>query len=144
MFTCHPNTSHDVPATSRDTTIVSKMGPMIVVGLQQLRVQRQNPPAGSTLPRANGARDEATQRVANSWHIPDPIEGPRHPQASHLSTSREVSFMPLRAGLHLAVWVFPARDYPRMLLETTWLGFIGGWGGGINPYLVLWRGACPC
>jgi hypothetical protein len=37
--------------------------------------------------------------------------------------------MPLRAGLHLAVWVFPARDYPRMLLETTWLGFIGGWGG---------------
>jgi hypothetical protein len=31
---------HDVPAISRDMVNISKMGPMIAVGLQQLRVQR--------------------------------------------------------------------------------------------------------
>jgi hypothetical protein len=34
MFTCHPNSSHDTPATSCDTTTVFKMGPMIDVGPQ--------------------------------------------------------------------------------------------------------------
>jgi hypothetical protein len=33
MFTCLPNSSHDVPTRAWDTIIVSKMGPMIVVGL---------------------------------------------------------------------------------------------------------------
>jgi hypothetical protein len=33
IFTRHPNSSHDVPTTLKDTTTVSKTGPMIVVGL---------------------------------------------------------------------------------------------------------------
>jgi hypothetical protein len=33
-FTHHPNSSHDTPATPQDMVTISKMGPMIVVGLQ--------------------------------------------------------------------------------------------------------------
>jgi hypothetical protein len=40
MFTRYPNSSHDAPATPRDTVIVSKTGPTIAVGLQQLKVLR--------------------------------------------------------------------------------------------------------
>jgi hypothetical protein len=35
-------------------------------GLPKLRVLRQNPPVGSAPPRANRARDKATQRVVSS------------------------------------------------------------------------------
>jgi hypothetical protein len=65
-FTCHPNSSHDAPSTSWDMITISKTGPMIVVGLQQLKVLSQNPPVGSESARANRARDEATQRVSSS------------------------------------------------------------------------------
>jgi hypothetical protein len=43
-FTRHLNSSHDAPFTSWDTTTISKIGPMIAVGLLQLRVLRQNLP----------------------------------------------------------------------------------------------------
>jgi hypothetical protein len=59
-FTCHPNSSHDVPSTSWDMTTVSKMGPKIAMGLQQIRVLRQNPPFGSPPPQVNRVRDEVT------------------------------------------------------------------------------------
>jgi hypothetical protein len=52
--------------TSRDTATVSKMGPMIVMGLPKLRGLSQNPPAGSAQPRAKRVRDKVTQRVASS------------------------------------------------------------------------------
>jgi hypothetical protein len=52
---------------------------------------------GLELPRA---RDEATQRVASSWHIRCPIEGIWHPQASYLSPEWEVFVLPLRVGWH--------------------------------------------
>jgi hypothetical protein len=68
MFTRLPNSSHDVPATAWDEAIISKMGPTIAVGLLQLRVLRQNLPARLVPPRANRARDKATQWVASSWH----------------------------------------------------------------------------
>jgi hypothetical protein len=35
---------------------------------------------------------------------------------------------------------FPARDYLGQMLETTWVIFDQG---GISPYLIIWRGACP-
>jgi hypothetical protein len=67
MFTCLPDSSHVVPTmTARDTTTISKMVPMFVMGLPKLRVLRQNPLARSAPPRANIARDKATQRVASS------------------------------------------------------------------------------
>jgi hypothetical protein len=137
MFTCLSESLHDVPATSRDMVNISKMGPMIAVGLQQLRVQRWNPPIGSEPPRANRARDEATQRVANSWHTWGIIEGTWYPQALYLSPNWEVSFMPLRVGWHLAVLVSP--------LGITWGNRMKPPSqGGISPCLVLWRGTCPC
>jgi hypothetical protein len=37
-------------------------------GLVELRVPRQNLPAGSALPKVNIVRDKATQRMASSWH----------------------------------------------------------------------------
>jgi hypothetical protein len=48
---------------------------MIVVGLLELRVLRQNPPVGSAPHKANNARDKVTQRVASSWRTQDIIEG---------------------------------------------------------------------
>jgi hypothetical protein len=39
-FMCHPISSHDVPSTSRDMAIISKMGPMINEGSAMLRVPR--------------------------------------------------------------------------------------------------------
>jgi hypothetical protein len=77
------------------------------MGLQQLRVLRQNSPVGSVLPQANRARDEVTQTVARSWPIRGPIEGIRHPQSSYLSPGREVSFTPLCVGWFLIIRVFP-------------------------------------
>jgi hypothetical protein len=65
-FACLPDSLHIVPSTAWDTSIIFKMGPMIVVGLLELRVLRQNSLVGSAPPRAHGARDKATQRVANS------------------------------------------------------------------------------
>jgi hypothetical protein len=41
MFTCLPDSSHDVPTTVLDTIIVSKIGPMIGVGLLEFMVIRQ-------------------------------------------------------------------------------------------------------
>jgi hypothetical protein len=76
MFTCLPDSSHIVPATTAwDMTIVSKMGPMIAVGLPKLRVPRQNPPTGSACSRANRARDKVTQMVVSSWHYPGTHRG---------------------------------------------------------------------
>jgi hypothetical protein len=98
-FTSHANSSHDTPSTSRDTSTVSKMGPMIVEGPATLWVLRQNPPVRSEPYRATRARDEATQRVAIIWRIQGPIEGTRHAQASYLSLDQEVSFTLLRVGL---------------------------------------------
>jgi hypothetical protein len=65
-----------MPTTSWDITTVFKMGPTIVMGLQQLRVQRLNLPAKSALPRVNKVRDEATQRVVSSWHVGPQLRGP--------------------------------------------------------------------
>jgi hypothetical protein len=48
--------------------------------------------------------DKATQR--------GPIKGTQHPQALYLSPRREVSFLPLRVGWHLAIRVF--------LIGITW------------------------
>jgi hypothetical protein len=77
-FTHHPNSSHDAPSTSRDMATVSKTGPMITVGPQQLKVLRQIPPVRSEPPRANKAKDEVTQRVTSSWCIRGPMDGTRH------------------------------------------------------------------
>jgi hypothetical protein len=68
-------------------------------------VPMQNPPVGSTSPRANKVRNKARQRVASSWHTRDPIEGAQHPQALYLCPGREDSFTPLRVGWYLAVRV---------------------------------------
>jgi hypothetical protein len=72
MFTCLPDSSHITPTTSWDTTTVSKMGLMIVVGLLKRWVLRQNPSAGSVQPTTNRVRDKVTQRVASSWRYPGP------------------------------------------------------------------------
>jgi hypothetical protein len=98
MFTRSSYSSHTLPSTTRDMTTVSKTGSMITVGLLKLRVLRKNPPVGSAPPRADRARDNATQRVGNSWHTRGPIEGICHPQALYLSPGQEVSFMPLHVG----------------------------------------------
>jgi hypothetical protein len=57
-----------MPSIMKDMATVSKTGHTIIVGLPKLRVIRQNPPVRSAPPRANRARDIATQRVASSWH----------------------------------------------------------------------------
>jgi hypothetical protein len=82
-----------------------------------------------------------TQRVASIWHIRGPIEGNRHPQALYLSSGLEVSFMPLRVGWHLAIWVSqPGITWERRLKPP---GPDLMRGGGISPYLILGRGAYP-
>jgi hypothetical protein len=57
MFTRPSCSSHTTPSTQRDMTTVYKMGHTITVGLSMLRVQRQNPPAGSELSRATRERE---------------------------------------------------------------------------------------
>jgi hypothetical protein len=69
-------------------------------GLPKLRVRRKNPPIGSEPPKATRAWDEATQRMANSWHTRSPNEGTRPHQASYLSLDREASFTPLHVDWH--------------------------------------------
>jgi hypothetical protein len=109
MFTRLPDSSHIVPIKSQDMATVSKMGPMIGVGLPKLRVLRQNPLAGSTPPRANRARDKVTQKMAISWCYPGPHRG--DPSSSNIVfESRLGAFHhapPPRVGWHLAAWVLP-------------------------------------
>jgi hypothetical protein len=85
-------------------------------------------------------RDEETQRVASSWHIRSPIKGIQHPQALYLSLDWEVSFTPLRVGWHRAVRFFPLGITQERRLKPPGLDLTGG--GGIGPYLVLWRRTC--
>jgi hypothetical protein len=71
-----------------------KRVPRLPWGLPNLRVRTKNPSIRSEPPRATRARNEATQRVANSWLTWCPIEGTRYPQASYLSPDRKVFFTP--------------------------------------------------
>jgi hypothetical protein len=66
------------------------------------------------------------KQLASNWLIRSPIEGTRYPQASYLRSDQEVSFTPLCVGQRRAIRVFPARDYPEKMLETTWFRF--DWG----------------
>jgi hypothetical protein len=110
--------------------IVSQTGPTIAEGPANLRVLRQNPPVGLAPPRA---MDKATQR--------GPIKGTQHPQALYLSPRREVSFLPLRVGWHLAIRVFLIGITWESHLKPPGPDLIGG--GGISPCLVLCRGIYP-
>jgi hypothetical protein len=85
-----------MPSIVQDRTTISKMNPMIVVGLLKLRVQRQNLAIGSAPLRANKERDKERQRLASSRHTRGPIDGTLHPQVLYLSLSQEDSFTPLR------------------------------------------------
>jgi hypothetical protein len=125
-FTRHPNSSHDTPSTSWDTTTISKMGPIIAEGPANLRVPRQNPPVRLKPLRATRVRDEATQRVASIWCIRGPTEGTWHPQASYLSPEWELSFTPLYVGWHLAVRVFPPGITRERRLKAPGLDLIAG------------------
>jgi hypothetical protein len=71
MFICHSNSLRGMPTTSWNAVNISKMA-MIAEGPMKLGVQRQNPPIGSVLPRANRARDKETQGMANNWHFLGP------------------------------------------------------------------------
>jgi hypothetical protein len=85
---------------------------MIAERPAKLRVLRQNPQSGQR-------RKEQTERGTKrhkGWPAAGtfrgPTEGTRHPQALSLSPDRVVSFMLLRVGWHLAIWVF--------LIRITW------------------------
>jgi hypothetical protein len=117
---------HIMPSTAWDIATISKMGPIIVVGLLKLRVQRQNPPVGSVPHRANTTSDKVTQRVPIIWHTGDPIEGTQHPYALYLSLGWEVSFKPLRVGWYLTVRVFPPGITQESRLKALGLDLIGG------------------
>jgi hypothetical protein len=138
MFT-HPScSSHIMPSTPRDTKAVSKIGHMITVGLPKFRVRRQNPSDESEPPRATRVRDEATQGVDSSWHIPSPIDGTWCPQASYLSSDREVPSCPFMwAGIEPPG--FSTRITVERHMKSPGLNLIRG----ISPCLVLWRCTCP-
>jgi hypothetical protein len=108
MFTCLPDSSHVVPAKiAQDMTTIYKTGPMIVVSLPKLNVLRQNPLVGSAPPRANRARDKATQMVTSGWRYPGPHRGDPA-SSSFLSRSRPRGFHHTptsRVGWHLAIRV---------------------------------------
>jgi hypothetical protein len=113
---------------------------MIAKEHAKLRVLRQNPPVGSEPSRANRVKDKATQGVASSWHFLGPHYREPVP-SSFVSEFWTGGFLHApTCGLAPNCSGFPARDYSGKTLETTWPGFDRG---GINPYLILWRGACP-
>jgi hypothetical protein len=130
MFARLFNSSHIVSTTiARDMITVSKTGPMNVVGLPKLKVLWQNLSVGSALPRANRARDKATQMVVSSWHYPGPHRG-YLTSSSFVSESRPKGFLrvPL-CGLASSHPGSPNRDYLGMMHETTYPGFALGGGG---------------
>jgi hypothetical protein len=101
---------------------------------------KAKPTVGLEPPRATRVRDEEKQRVANSWCTWCPVEGTQHPQASYLSPSREVSFMPLCVGWHLAVHGFSLGITWQSRLKPPDPNLIGL---GNSPCLLKWRGTCP-
>jgi hypothetical protein len=86
------HTSHIMPAMiARDTANVSKTGPTIVVNLPKPKVPRQNLPVESALPKANRAREKATQKLASSRNYPGPHRGDPA-SSSFVSESRPAGF----------------------------------------------------
>jgi hypothetical protein len=80
------------PMRHGNTIIISKMGPMIVMGSVKAQGLKAKPIDGSELPRATRARDKATQRVANILAHPVPHLG--DPSSSSIvSESRSRGFL---------------------------------------------------
>jgi hypothetical protein len=141
MFTRLPDSLHVMPSTSWDTAIVSKMGPTIVVGLPKLRVLRKNLPTRSVPPRANRARDKVTQWMSSSWCYPRPHRRDST-SLSFVSESLPGGFLHTPScGVASSHSGSPNRVYLEMMLKPPGLNLLGG--GGICPYLVLWRSTCP-
>jgi hypothetical protein len=118
------------------------MGQTIVVGLPELRVPSQNMPVRSAPPRANIARDKATERVANSWCYPGPCRG-------DLTSSSFVSESRLRGFLHALSCELASshpgshdREYSGTTRETTWHRFTP-WGH-LPLSGPIERHVCPC
>jgi hypothetical protein len=77
-----------------------------------------------------------------------PIEGTRCSQALYLSLDREVSFMPLRVGWHLAVWVFSSGITRESHVKPPSQDFPGG-GAALAPVwsdgeVLAFVGSHPC
>jgi hypothetical protein len=49
---------------------ISEMGPTIAMGSAKAQGSKAKPISGLELPRATGAKDEATERVANTLALP--------------------------------------------------------------------------
>jgi hypothetical protein len=88
------------PIRRGNTTIVSKIGPMIVVGSAKDKGSKAKLIYGSEPPRATRAWDEATQRMDNIFvhlvpHREDPVS------TSFISESRLGGFLhaPMWAGI---------------------------------------------
>jgi hypothetical protein len=130
----HPDSSDIMPSTTRDMTTVSKIGPMISMGLLELRVPRQNPRVGSALSRANRARDKETQRKASSWRYPGPHRG-NPVSSSFVSESWLGGFLhsPL-CGLASSCPGSFDRNYQGTTRETTGPGFVRGASAPVWSY----------
>jgi hypothetical protein len=100
---CHPNSSHDASSILRDTVAVSKTGPTITEGYPNAQGSKVKPGRWVRAARATRARDEVIQGVTVASTFWGPIEGTQCPQALYLIPDREVSFMPLHVGWHLAI-----------------------------------------
>jgi hypothetical protein len=115
----HANSSHDAPSTSRDTTTISKRGPMIAEGPATLRVSRRNLPVRSESPRTTRVRDEGTQRGGQHLAHPEHHRG-YLTSSSFVSESRSGGFLHAPpCGLAPCHLGFPTRDYLGKTLETT-------------------------
>jgi hypothetical protein len=131
--------------TTQDMATVCKVGPTIAMGLLELRVPRQNPPARSASHRANIARDKATEKMASCWHSPGPHRG-------DLASSRFISESRPGGFLHTPLCELASshpssldRDYPGTNHENTWPRFALG-GGASAPvwsYGVVLAHASP-
>jgi hypothetical protein len=88
------------PICIRNTSTISKMGPMIAMGSAKAQGSKVKPIYGSELPKATRARDEATQRMANI--LAHPVSHRGDPtSSSFVSKYRPGSFLhtPMWAGI---------------------------------------------
>jgi hypothetical protein len=138
-FTHHPTPYMACHICHGNMTIVSKMGPTIVVGSAKAKGSKAKPVNRSEPPRATRARDEVTQRMANISAHPVAHHGVPA-SSSFVSESRPGGFLHALCGLASRCLGF----FAWITLERSLKPHIPYLmcGGGISLCLILWRGTC--
>jgi hypothetical protein len=114
------DSSYDSPSSSRDTATIYKIGPTIVVGSAKTQGSKAKPVSRVRATQSNQREEPSDTKCGQQLVHSVPHRGDLA-SSSFVFESRPGGFLhaPL-CGLAPSRLGFPAREYPRKMLQTTW------------------------